>query len=149
MANPGRMAFDLALMNLAYLSRLACAGIWLALASCASVSVRETIPLTEAPTQGPQTILVQPFEFEDDMIRVNRQGAELETFKRDLQKEMTANLYERIRRYIAPSQVLYTDATPTQGNSWLISGRFTRVNQGSRLFAHHSRLWIGRRQRWT
>ena len=127
------MAFDLALMNLAYLSRLACAGIWLALASCASVSVRETIPLTEAPTQGPQTILVQPFEFEDDMIRVNRQGAELETFKRDLQKEMTANLYERIRRYIAPSQVLYTDATPTQGNSWLISGRFTRVNQGSRL----------------
>ena len=92
MANPGRMAFDLALMNLAYLSRLACAGIWLALASCASVNVRETIPLTEAPTQGPQTILVQPFEFEDDMIRVNRQGAELEAFKRDLQKEMTANL---------------------------------------------------------
>jgi Domain of unknown function (DUF4410) len=127
------MAFHLPAMKPAYLLRLACAGVCLALCSCASVSVRETIPITGPPSQAPETILIQPFEFEDDMIRVGRQGEELEEFKRRLQQEMTSNLYERIRKYIAPAQVLFADTAPPQGNVWLISGRFARVNQGSRL----------------
>ena len=125
------MTFYLPTMKPAFLFRLALAGLCLALCSCASVSVREIIPLTDTPAQAPQTIFVQPFEFEDDMIRVGRQGEELEEFKRSIQQEMTANLLERIRKYIAPAQVAGT-GTP-QGNSWLISGRFTRLNQGSRL----------------
>jgi Domain of unknown function (DUF4410) len=120
-------------MKPAYFFWVACAGTCLALCSCASVSVRETIPLSGAPSQAPQAILVQPFEFEDDMIRVGRQGEELEEFKRQLQQEMTSNLYERIRKNIAPSQVLFAETAPPQGNVWLITGRFTRLNQGSRL----------------
>ncbi|HEY5707036.1 MAG TPA: DUF4410 domain-containing protein [Terrimicrobiaceae bacterium] len=76
---------------------------------------------------------MQPFEFEDDMIRVGRQAAELEEFKRTMQQEMTTNLLDRIRRYIAPAQVLSPETGAPQGNFWLISGRFTRLNQGSRL----------------
>jgi hypothetical protein len=89
--------------------------VCLALCSCASVSVREVIPLTEPPAAGPQTIFVQTFEFEDDMVRVGREGEELEQFKRTMQQEMTSA------------------AEASQGKSWLISGRFTRVNQGSRF----------------
>jgi len=126
------MTFHLPAMKPAFLFRIALAGLCGALCSCASVSVRETIPLTEAPSQAPQTIFLQPFDFEDDMIRVGRQGEELEDFKRRLQQEMTSNLFEQIRKYIAPAQAVSAGTAPPQGNSWLITGRFTRLNQGSR-----------------
>ncbi len=128
------MAFDLPAMKRLFLFRLALVGFCLALWSCASVSVREVIPLTGVPAQAPQTIFVQPFEFEDDMIRVGRQGEELAQFKRGMQQEMTTNLIERIGKYIAPAQALSEETVaPPPGNSWLIAGRFTRLNQGSRL----------------
>jgi Domain of unknown function (DUF4410) len=132
LANRCGMAFDLPTMKPAFLFRIALAGLCGALCSCASVSVRETIPLTEAPSRAPQTILLQPFEFEDDMVRVGRQGEELEDFKRRLQQEMTSNLFEQVSRYIAPAQAVSAGTAPPQGNSWLITGRFTRLNQGSR-----------------
>jgi hypothetical protein len=109
------------------------AGLCLGLCSCASVSVRETIPLTEPPSKPPQTIFVQTFEFEEDMLRVGRRGDELEQFKHTMQQEMTTNLLERIRKYIAPAQAISTETGLPRGNSWLISGRFARVNQGSRF----------------
>ena len=109
------------------------ASVCLALCSCASVSVREVVPLTEAPIPAPQTIFVQTFEFEDDMVRVGREGAELEEFKYTMQQEMTSNLLERIRKYVAPAQAVSSAAEVPPGNSWLISGRFTRLNQGSRF----------------
>jgi Domain of unknown function (DUF4410) len=127
------IAFYLPTMKPAFLFRAAFAALYLALCSCASVSVREIIPLTEPPTKAPETIFVQPFEFEEDMLRVGRQGKELEQFKSKLQQEMTANLLERIRKYIAPAQPVSAETDAPPGNSWLIGGRFTRVNQGSRL----------------
>ncbi len=127
------MAFDLPTMKPAFLFRLALAAFCVSQWSCASVSVREVIPLTSGPAQAPQTIFVQPFEFEDDMIRVGRQGEELEQFKRGMQQEMIANLIERIGKYVAPAQALSAEAVAPRGNSWLITGRFTRLNQGSRL----------------
>jgi Domain of unknown function (DUF4410) len=120
-------------MKLAFLFLATLVSVCLALCSCASVSVREVIPLTEPPASGPQTIFVQTFEFEDDMVRVGRQGEELEQFKRAMQQEMTSNLLERIRKYIAPAQAVSSAAEAPRGKSWLISGRFTRVNQGSRF----------------
>ena len=120
-------------MKLAFLFHAAVVAVCFTLCSCASVSVREVIPLTEPPTKGPQTIFVQTFEFEDDMVRVGRQGEELEQFKRTMQQEMTTNLLERIRKYVAPAQAVSAETEAPRGNSWLISGRFTRVNQGSRF----------------
>ena len=120
-------------MKLAFLFPATFVSVCLALCSCASVSVREVIPLAEPPASGPQSIFVQTFEFEDDMVRVGRQGEELEQFKRTMQQEMTSNLLERIRKYIAPAQAVSSEAEAPRGKSWLISGRFTRVNQGSRF----------------
>jgi hypothetical protein len=120
-------------MNPAFLFRAALASLSLALCSCASVSVREIIPLTEAPSRAPKTIFVQTFEFEEDMVRVGRRGEELEEFKQVMQQQMTANLLERIRKYIAPTQGVFPETQLPRENSWLITGRFTRINQGSRL----------------
>lgn len=120
-------------MKRAFLFPATVASVCLALCSCASVSVREVIPLTEPPVSAPQTIFVETFEFEDDMVRVGRQGEELEQFKRAMQQEMTSNLLERIRKYVAPAQAVSSAAEAPPGKSWLISGRFTRVNQGSRF----------------
>jgi hypothetical protein len=120
-------------MKLAFLFPATFVSVCLALCSCASVSVREVIPLTEPPASGPESIFVQTFEFEDDMVRVGREGEELEQFKRTMQQEMTSNLLERIRQYIAPAQAVSSAAEAPRGKSWLLSGRFTRVNQGSRF----------------
>ncbi len=120
-------------MKLAFLFPVTFASVCLALCSCASVSVREVVPLAEAPASAPQAIFVQTFEFEDDMVRVGRQGGELEQFKYTMQQEMTSNLLERIRKYIAPAQAVSSAAEGRRGNAWLISGRFTRLNQGSRF----------------
>jgi hypothetical protein len=120
-------------MKLAFLFPATIVTACLVLCSCASVSVREVIPLTEPPVSAPQTIFVQTFEFEDDMVRVGREGEELEEFKRTMQQEMTSNLLERVRKYIAPAQAVSSAAEAPPGRSWLISGRFTRVNQGSRF----------------
>ena len=68
-------------MTLAFLSPATFVSFCYALCSCASVSVREVIPLTEPPASAPQTILVQTFEFEEDMVRVGRQGEELEPYQ--------------------------------------------------------------------
>jgi Domain of unknown function (DUF4410) len=132
LANLCEMTFDLLSMRPALLFRIVFAGLSLALGSCASVSVREVIPLTQAPSRAPETVFLQPFEFEDDMIRVGRQGEELEDFKRRLQQEMTSNLFEQISKYIAPAQAVPAGTVPQHANSWLITGRFTRLNQGSR-----------------
>jgi hypothetical protein len=67
------------------------------------------------------------------MLRVGREGEELEQFKRTMQQEMTTNLLERIRKYVAPAQAVSSETEVPRGNSWLMSGRFTRVNQGSRF----------------
>ncbi len=120
-------------MKSSFLLQPVLAVLCVALCSCASVSVRESIPLAEPPGKAPQTIYVQTFEFEEDMLRVARQGEELEKFKRTMQQEMTTNLYERIGKYIGPAQAISSEAEASTGNSWLISGRFTRVNQGSRF----------------
>lgn len=120
-------------MNSAVLFPASLLGFCLALCSCASVSIREVIPLTEPPIKAPQTVFVQTFEFEEDLLRVDRQGEELEEFKRTMQQEMMTNLLERIRKYIAPAQAVSAEGEAPRGNAWLVSGRFTRVNQGSRF----------------
>ena len=74
-------------------------------------------PFNEPPAAAPQTILVQTFEFEDDMVRVGRQGEELEQFKRTMREEMTSNLLERIRKYIGPARTVSSGAEAPRGKS--------------------------------
>ena len=130
-------------MKLAFLFRYVCHRLFCALFM--RVRKREGGYPFEPPAAAPQTILVQTFEFEDDMVRGVRQGEELEQFKRTME-EMTSNLLERIRKYIGPAQAVSSGAEAPRGKAWLLSGRFTRVNQGSRFLRVR---WIRQRRHET
>lgn len=103
----------------------------LALASCASISVQKAAE--QATSQMPLKIYVADFDIANGSFKVDREGAELAKFKRNLRAMMqTASVTDLSHRLIS--------AVPTakeQGfqreNAWLIRGEFTKVNQGSRL----------------
>jgi hypothetical protein len=103
------------------------------LCSCASVSVTNVISLENpAPTRPPQTLYVRPFTFDEGTVRVDREGRRLEEFERSLQKEMTDGLAIHLRKYLAPTAGLPDGVAVPAGDHWVLTGRFTRINQGSR-----------------
>lgn len=103
------------------------------LSSCASVSVTNVITLeNQPPVHLPRGIYVRPFEFDEGTVRVDRQGQKLDEFEKELQDKLTAELVARFRKFLAPSDPLPSSASVPEGNFWVVTGRFTRLNQGSR-----------------
>ena len=118
------------------LPRLAVSAATLFLAACASVSVEKAVhPFgpENGPKKAPDEILVRPFEVPRSALRVDREGEELEKFRRDLGKYMAEQLARRLRRHVAPARVVAPGDALPQGNFWLVEGEIERVNQGSRL----------------
>ncbi len=116
------------------LVRLSTAAAALVLASCASVSVKETHRMhPEGPTKRPLKVFVAPFTFTENRIRVDREGAELEAFKFDLRERMTRQLIQRLPKHVAPGEAVAATAPLPRGSYWLITGNFDRVYQGSRF----------------
>ncbi len=115
------------------------------LCSCASVSVRD-VTRTEPmpPARLPDQVLVVPFTFSEEGLRVDRSGAELETTKFQLQELMTRNLVRRLPKYVAPGKAIASNAPLPPGNKWLIRGNFDKVYQGSRLMRSVIGLGTGR-----
>ena len=104
------------------------------LCSCASVSVKKVELLTaRPPTKAPEKVLVKPPTFYDPGLHVDRSGPKLERFKYELQEKFTRNLVRRLSKHVSPAQSVAATAPLPRGNYWLITGRFDRVNQGSRL----------------
>jgi len=109
------------------------AGVAAALSSCASVSVTNVITLeNQPPTHLPRGIYVRPFQFDEGTVRVDRQGEKLNEFEKELQDKMATEMVARFRKFLAPSDVLPESAHVPAGNYWVVTGRFTRINQGSR-----------------
>jgi len=106
----------------------------LLLSSCASVSVKEVVRTPHEPkAQIPEKVFVAPFQFDDVNLRVDRSGVDLQNFKFNLRELMTRNLVRRLPRYVAPAAAVAENAPLPRGNYWLISGKFDRVSQGSRI----------------
>jgi hypothetical protein len=104
------------------------------LCSCASVSVKKIeLRTARPPTKAPARILVKPPTFYDPGLRVDRSGSKLEAFKYELQEKFTRNLVRRLSKHVSPAQAVAATAPLPRGNYWLITGRFDRINQGSRL----------------
>jgi len=104
------------------------------LCSCASVSVLNVVETSSAPPAfKPQKIYIHPFEFDEGNVRVDREGGKLAEFQNTLQQEMTKNLALRLTKYIAPAESWSDSSGFSPGQNWLVTGRFTRVNQGSRF----------------
>ena len=115
--------------------RISAALAMLLLASCASVSVekmRHTIPPQEGPKTAPDEILIRPFVVSNKALRVDRNPEELEKFKKELRDRLAQQMAERFKKHVANARVVAEDDALPQGNFWLVSGEFQRVNQGSR-----------------
>ncbi len=112
----------------------------LMISGCASVSV-DDFRLHQRGLERPEKILVAPFEFSPGALRVDRTGAELKEFEFVLQRTLSRELRDRIARHVAPTAGLQASATWPNGPYWLVTGRFVRVNQGSRLL--RSTLGLG------
>ena len=123
-------------------ARLVLTGLSLWLASCASVSV-DNIRQTSAnpPVSAPDEILILPFAWNEDGLRVDRKGKDFETFRAELQARLNRHLIKKLGTHVAPARVISTEDSLPQGNYWLLTGRFARINQGSRLL--RSTLGLG------
>ncbi|MCC6353113.1 MAG: DUF4410 domain-containing protein [Verrucomicrobiae bacterium] len=100
----------------------------LGLAGCASVSVRDPEAGRFRPTAKPPMIYVAPFDSRGASFNVDREGEELAAFRQATAQMLQEKLVERLPE-VAP-----TVAAPARlpGAGWLVTGRFVRVNQGSR-----------------
>lgn len=103
----------------------------LMLAGCASVSVKEDKWSPERLAL-PKRVYVADYSVPVEALAVDRSGEELETFREEKAKNFTRELCERITKRIAPAMPLAGVKRPEKG-SWVVEGRFLRVNQGSRL----------------
>jgi len=105
-----------------------------ALASCASVSVRRSEPQTKKlPRAVPEKIFIKPFTFNEAAVRVDRSGPALAQFQAETSERLGRNLAARLTRHVAPAKVVAANAPLPRGNYWLITGRIDRIHQGSRL----------------
>jgi len=103
----------------------------LALVSCASVSVEDG---TERATQKmPEIIYVADFSTAHSDFEVDRTGAELSDFKKNLQLMLKAAMATDLTDRLVPSLAVVRGKQSGLKNAWLVRGEFTTVQQGSRL----------------
>jgi hypothetical protein len=102
------------------------------LAGCASVGVSpQAEQRSDIEGKKPLRLVVLPFGYDRCALRVDREGAELETFKRELANNLASDIAQRtsplgLKAEVAPKPPVDAEA------AWLVRGDFTRVNQGSR-----------------
>jgi len=103
----------------------------LMLAGCASIGVKKDEWSSERLAL-PKRVYVADYDVPAEVLAVDRSGEELEEFRQEKARNFTAELCERISKRIAPAVPLAKSVRPEKG-SWVVEGRFLRVNQGSRL----------------
>jgi hypothetical protein len=100
-------------------------------AGCSSISVQ---PRTAhiGPAAAPRRIVVTDYTYagEGGNIRVDRSGAPLREFKKNLTAKMRAYLSKDLTRFGLP--VADTRHSVADVPAWIVKGEFTRINQGSR-----------------
>lgn len=117
--------------SLAWWSALTVIPLLLAPVGCASVSVQKG---TESQVlEKPQKIYVRDFAVTDGKWNVDREGGELVEFKKKLREKLTDDIVIRASKHLVPASRDENSVPLPSQNAWLITGRFTRVNQGSRL----------------
>jgi len=108
-----------------------CLCLVLALVSCASISVE---PGTERATQKmPEIIYVADFSTAHSDFEVDRKGAELAEFKKNLQLMLKTAIAADLTDKLVPAAAVEKKKQKGLRNAWLVRGEFITVQQGSRL----------------
>jgi len=103
----------------------------LSLGGCASISVKPGT--STATSRMPDKVFVENFDVAHGSWKVDRTGAELQTFKNNLQAMMATAIKVDLTTRLVPAEPVPADFAMTPQNAWVIRGEFTRVEQGSRL----------------
>jgi hypothetical protein len=104
---------------------------------CASISVQPQREEAARRLRKPQLLIVKDFSFpRQAAARADRSGEELVAFEQKLQISLREQLVRALGRYGIPVTVATTSQElrklRKRQPAWLITGQFTRVNQGSR-----------------
>ena len=99
--------------------------------SCASISVDKTTE--HATPQMPRLIYVTKFDTSHADFKVDRDGADLVTFKQNLQVMLQTGMVTDLSKRLLAASPVRDHQGMHRENAWLIRGEFVRVNQGSRL----------------
>jgi len=105
-------------------------GLWM-LAGCASVSLSKR-EWRDAEPEKPGRIFVRPFAVERGISRVDREGDALAEFEEKFAEDFARRLAERLSKHVAPAQLAGVGEKISGRDVWVVEGRFTRLNQGSR-----------------
>lgn len=100
---------------------------------CASISVSHMNSESDAAIQLPERIYVEKFQASPCSFQVNRKGNNLYKLIENERTQLTHDLIVRLNKHIAPAVILAPDEAPPPGNFWLLTGSFTKVQEGSRL----------------
>jgi len=101
------------------------------LASCASISVDEAGESIRH--HQPSLVYVANFSTAHADFAVDRSGADLTAFKKNLQLMLRAGLVKEISDKLVPAVDYAAADQHREINAWLVRGEFTTVKQGSRL----------------
>lgn len=101
------------------------------LSGCASVSVDKR-QRDEAKVVNPKRIYVQAFTGSREAFRVDRKEKDLRGFRRDFTALLQSATVERVTKKLVPAVPLAAGDIPAREDAWLVTGRYVRVNQGSR-----------------
>lgn len=101
-------------------------------AGCASVSVRDVSELGAGAGTPPERIYIEDFEAPSSVFRVGRSGENLEKFIANFSGNLSENIAERVEKHLLPAEVVSRGSSLGAQPAWLVTGRFIRVNQGSR-----------------
>jgi uncharacterized protein DUF4410 len=105
---------------------------------CASISVEpQRQDATRRLRKKPQVLIVKDFSFpRQAVVRADRSGEKFVAFEQKLQSSLREQLVRALGRYGIPVTVAVTSQDlrklRRRQSAWLITGQFTRVNQGSR-----------------
>ena len=111
------------------------------LAGCASISVK-TGTETEV-TRPPERIYVAKFSTTQGEFNVDRDGAELSTFKQELATALQAAQVADLNSRLVAAAPAPRHLGMKPRAAWLITGQFVRVNQGSRFLRAAFGLGLG------
>jgi Domain of unknown function (DUF4410) len=109
----------------------AAGAVMLTLTSCASISVSDGSESVR--NDRPQIVYVMNFSTAQADFEVDRSGAELDDFERNLQLMLRTGLVKEITDKLVPAVAETSLENSRSENAWLIRGEFTTVKQGSRL----------------
>lgn len=116
--------------------------VWLA--GCASVSVDRVEDRAGArPPVDPAKIYVEAFTAPPDVFRVDRGGDHFERFRANFARDVSRQTAERIAKRLRPAEAIPEGKKRPRENSWLVTGSFVRVNQGSRVLRTAVGLGLG------